>query len=548
MAALKRYPLPYLEVKKLVHAVIAGNLQAVQQIVPEEVDVNQTITPYPGGVSTYLSFLAVDHNRPDVLRYLMDVGLDATVKDHSGLNLFCKVATMHHASKELTDILFNKSNAALGSLLNDQTEAGNTAVHLAVRNLYTLSVMLDMFVDLRVATVRNSIGDTPLAFAIKSSRGNPVAASMLVRYAKQVSHEPFSTTDKDGYTALELANMYALPGLVEEIASPPQVPTTAPATPGPKVKSPVPIEKCLGDTITEEDKEDILIARREAGKLLADTLAETTQKESSGKAMTREGDAVESGRQVVDTDRQTEQIEHLKTTITVRDKTIGALEAELTAMQVGHEAELTAVQVGHEADMADLRTKCEATEEAKITALEDSHCYRMATVTSACDKKLEETKADLYGKIETLNSDLGNAKNARDELKLTLASNDIKISDLEGVATTRDKQLISLKEAFEAANKRMEELTSELSEEKADVDALKSRLRDQDLQITDLTSTLRDKDSTAENTIRSLQEEIEEVATEKEITIKTDLGSHLGSQFARSWLDISKRMPWNKLK
>ena len=220
MTGLKRYPLPYEHSKKLVHAVIAGDLQVVQEIVPENVDVNQSIIPYPGGVSTYLSFLAVDHNQPDVLRYLMDIGLDATVKDHGGMNLFCKVASMPHASKELTGILFNKTNAPLGSLLNDQTKSGNTAVHLAVNNLYTLSTMLDMSDDLRVATIRNSKSDTPLAFAIKSARGNPVVPSMLVKYAKEVSQEPFSTTDRGGYTVLELANMYNLPSLVEEIKSP----------------------------------------------------------------------------------------------------------------------------------------------------------------------------------------------------------------------------------------------------------------------------------------------------------------------------------------
>lgn len=232
MAPLKRYPLPYLEVKKLVHAVITGNLQGVQEIVPEEVDVNQAITPYPGGVSTYLSFLAVDHNRPGVLRYLMGVGLDATVKDHGGMNLFCKVASMPHASKELTDILFNETNSPLSNLLNDQTAAGNTTVHLAVHNLYTLAAAMGMSTDLRVATVRNNNGDTPLAFAIKSARGNPVAASMLVKYAKEVSHEPFSTTDKGGYTALELAKMYDLPSLVGEITSSPRPPplVSMPAT------------------------------------------------------------------------------------------------------------------------------------------------------------------------------------------------------------------------------------------------------------------------------------------------------------------------------
>ena len=218
MSRVKPFPLPYLQVKKLIYAVVTGNLEEVKKNVPKEVNVNQPITPYLGaGESTYLSFLAIEHDRSSILEYLIEVGFDMFLKDKLGMNAFCKVASMPHASKALTDVLFNKRWSHLCGLLNDQNNAGNTPAHLAVNNLYTLDVMLKMTDNLKIATIRNNRGDTPLAIAIK--RGNSTAATMLVKYAKKVSHEPFSTTDKTGYTALELANMYRLPSVGEEITT-----------------------------------------------------------------------------------------------------------------------------------------------------------------------------------------------------------------------------------------------------------------------------------------------------------------------------------------
>lgn len=213
MASIKRYPLPFLKHKKLVYAVINGDIEYVRANVPEKVAVDQSIIPYPGGQSTYMAFLAVEHDTPSVLEYLLQQGGDSSLKDHRGMNLFDKVASLPGANKEFTDILFVLENDSLSSLLNDQTATGNTAVHLAVAtaNLYTLNAMLKMSPDIMVATVKNTRGDTPLILAIKNR--DSTMASMLFRYASHVSHEPLSTTDRDGYTALELADMY-LPGFV----------------------------------------------------------------------------------------------------------------------------------------------------------------------------------------------------------------------------------------------------------------------------------------------------------------------------------------------
>jgi hypothetical protein len=219
MAYVKRYPLAFLKHKKLVYAVINGDVEYVRTIVPDAVAVNQSIIPYPGGQSTYMAFIAVEHDKPEVLEYLLQNGADSSLKDHRGMNLFGKVAALPHSSKEITDMLFTTENAPLSSLLNDQTAAGNTTVHLAVStdNLYTLDAMLKMTRDLMVATVRNVRRDTPLILAVKNR--NVTMASMLLSYAYRESNEPLSTTDKDGYTAVELAKMYGLEGLVQMMLS-----------------------------------------------------------------------------------------------------------------------------------------------------------------------------------------------------------------------------------------------------------------------------------------------------------------------------------------
>ncbi|XP_070182190.1 myosin-11-like [Littorina saxatilis] len=220
MASLKRYPLPFQRVRKLVYAVVNGDLEYVRSVVPKQVNVNQAVIPYPGGASTYLAFIAVDHNKPEALEYLIEHGLDSSVKDRQGMNLFCKVANMPHISKEFTDKLFVEQNGSLNNLLNDQTASGNTAVHLAVSNLYTLTAMLRMTDELRVATIRNIQGDTALALAIKTGgKDNPTVATMLAEYAMNVSHEPLSTTDRDGYTPIELAGMYGITSLVRLLTS-----------------------------------------------------------------------------------------------------------------------------------------------------------------------------------------------------------------------------------------------------------------------------------------------------------------------------------------
>lgn len=213
----KSFTLPYQRSRRLVQAMARGDVSYVTSVVPKEVNVNQPIESYPGSPSTYLSMLAVANNSPDTLEYLIDVGANALVKDRNGMNIFSKVAANPNLDKRITDVLFYKEND--GEYLNDQTASGNTVVHTAVlaKNVYTLSALLNMSKALRVATIRNGKGDTPLALALKTSGGNPTIPIMLINYATDVSYEPLSTTDARRNTAMDIAFGLDMSDVVEAI-------------------------------------------------------------------------------------------------------------------------------------------------------------------------------------------------------------------------------------------------------------------------------------------------------------------------------------------
>lgn len=217
MAAIKDFALPYTRSRKLVQAIVKGDMDYVTSVVPESVNVNQAIESYPGSPSTHLSMLAVANNSIDMLEYFMDMGADALVRDRVGMNLFSKVASTPRLDKRITDTLFFQDND--GEHLNDQSINGNTVVHAAVlaKNVYTLSALLNMSSVIRVATIRNSKGDTPLALAIKTAGGNPTIPMMLINYATDVTQEPLSTTDARGNTAMDIAFALDMPGVVEAI-------------------------------------------------------------------------------------------------------------------------------------------------------------------------------------------------------------------------------------------------------------------------------------------------------------------------------------------
>lgn len=204
----------------MISALRKGDLEYVRSVVPSSVHVDQPLEWYRGGPSTTLALLAVDANAADSLGYFLELGANAWAKDHTGTNLFGKVARGGHLNKKIVDMVFTEDNA--GEFLNDQTISGNTVAHLAVisHNLLVLSALLNASGMVRVATVRNKAGDTPLTLALKLADGNPTVPSMLVRYALNVSWEPLSVTDRDGNTPLELATRFKLGEVVDRIVNP----------------------------------------------------------------------------------------------------------------------------------------------------------------------------------------------------------------------------------------------------------------------------------------------------------------------------------------
>lgn len=221
-ASLRNYPLPYTLCKHLIHAVSTGDLESVKKHVPLSVHVNQPVTEYCGGAATYLSLLAVAHNKADILKFLLTLGADALLRDPVGMNIFSQAASMSYVSTDVIDVLLVAHNN--GEFLNDQIPStGNTALHLAVinKNAYVVQKLISMGSVVRACTIKNRCGDTPLGLSIKLSRGNPTIAIMLIKYAMHVTGESLSTTDKRGYTVLELAKMYDMPSVVATLPTPP---------------------------------------------------------------------------------------------------------------------------------------------------------------------------------------------------------------------------------------------------------------------------------------------------------------------------------------
>ncbi|KAK3703182.1 hypothetical protein RRG08_010310 [Elysia crispata] len=218
MALVKNYPPPYMRSKRLLKAAYEGDMKYVESVVPSQINVNQPLETRLNGHSTYLHTLAVDNNQVELLHYCLSMGADALLKGIGGVNLFSRIASSPHVDKRMVDMLFYCENG--GEFLNDQTTAGNTIAHAAVlsNNTYCLSSLLSMSDVVRVATVRNKKGDTPLHLALKIfSKDNPTVPVMLVKYALRVSNEPLSTTDDGGFTAFELACRFGFSEVVDLI-------------------------------------------------------------------------------------------------------------------------------------------------------------------------------------------------------------------------------------------------------------------------------------------------------------------------------------------
>ena len=217
MASLAPYALAYNRVKSVVRAIHRHSLDVVKAAIPARVHVDQPFIPFPGGLFTYFTLLAVEHNAVEILMYLIEVDADALVRNYRDQNLFVKVALTPTLSSKIVDLLFIQEN--YGEHLNEQFECGNTLIHVAViaRNVYALESALKMG-PFYVSSIRNNSGDTALALSIKLARGNPSIPLMLVKHAFKYN-EMMLTPDNDGNTAIDLANMYDLPDVATHICS-----------------------------------------------------------------------------------------------------------------------------------------------------------------------------------------------------------------------------------------------------------------------------------------------------------------------------------------
>ena len=215
---IKPYAIPFDQGKKLIYAVIKGDIKTIKELVPRTFNPNQPFMVSPGGPKNYLGILAITNDRPGVLIELLKLGLWTTSKNERSLNLFTEAASIKQVSPAIIDILFRPSND--GYYLNDQPASleFNTAVHMAAlnNNLYLLEKLLDMGFKVKVGTLKNSYGDSALSLAIKTGRAT--SALMMAWYMIGVSRESWEkVVDKDGYNALELAKRHSMPAVVEAL-------------------------------------------------------------------------------------------------------------------------------------------------------------------------------------------------------------------------------------------------------------------------------------------------------------------------------------------
>ena len=214
--ALLQYSLLYNRAKKVIREIHKQYISTVKDFVPDIINVNQPVIPCYGGLFSYFTFLAVENNAGEILRYLIEIVAYALVKNPKEENLFARVAVTPTLSKDIVDMLFVREN--YGEHLNDQMQYGNTLMHYAVlsNNVYVLDMIFKMG-PIRVSSIRNNKGDTALNLSIKLAKGNPTVPSMFVQHVFKYS-ELISIPDSDGYTPVELAEMYNLPGVVEIIS------------------------------------------------------------------------------------------------------------------------------------------------------------------------------------------------------------------------------------------------------------------------------------------------------------------------------------------
>lgn len=221
---LKAFAIPFEDCRSLINAVASGNLDAVKRSIPRIYNVNQRFITDYNETQTYLSFLAILYNQPDILQYLITQQFDMCVKDTKGLNVFMVAANTDYLSTSIIDLLFLSVYESVDWNEQFENRENNTLLHMAIlrKNNYLLHKLLSFNnTYIKVASLRNIYGDSPISLAIKLQMDD---ISILLCKSLKPRHEEgwYHVLDHKGDNLLTLAkkhNMEQVFALLDKLKS-----------------------------------------------------------------------------------------------------------------------------------------------------------------------------------------------------------------------------------------------------------------------------------------------------------------------------------------
>lgn len=206
----KAFAIPFNDCCSLINAVISGNLDAVKRIIPRSYNVNQRFIIDYNGTQTYLGFLAILYNQPEILEYLIRQNFDMCIKDTKGLNLFMVAANTNYLSTSIIDLLFSSVYEFVDWNEQFENRENNTLLHMAIlrKNNYLLNKLLGFnHTYLKVASLRNIYGDSAISLAIKLEMDD---VSILLCQSLKPKYEEgwYHVLDHKGDNLLNLAKKH----------------------------------------------------------------------------------------------------------------------------------------------------------------------------------------------------------------------------------------------------------------------------------------------------------------------------------------------------
>lgn len=221
---LKAFAIPFEDCRSLINAVASGNLDAVKRNIPGIYNVNQRFITDYNETQTYLGFLAILYNQPDILQYLITQQFDMCVKDTKGLNVFMVAANTDYLSTSIIDMLFLSVYESVDWNEQFENRENNTLLHMAIlrKNNYLLHKLLSFNnTYIKVASLRNIYGDSAISLAIKLQMDD---ISLLLCKSLKPEHEEgwYHVLDHKGDNLLTLAkkhNMEQVFALLDKLKS-----------------------------------------------------------------------------------------------------------------------------------------------------------------------------------------------------------------------------------------------------------------------------------------------------------------------------------------